>query len=129
MKSQNFIELRDLEVYKLSRKLSCVAWSIFFRMSIEDKKLMGNQFLTSVDSIGANIAEGYGRYYYLDKVRFYYNARGSLFESFIHWLELLGEREKISKTEYDSLSATAQILLIKLNNFINSTVNHAKKTN
>jgi len=127
MKSQNFIELRDLEVYQLSRKLSRIAWDIFCRMNFEDKKHMGDQFLRSVDSIGANIAEGYGRYHYLDKVRFYYNARGSHFESFIHWFELLKERDKISETEYSSVSGTAHTLLIKLNNFINSTASHARK--
>lgn len=129
MKSQNFIELKDLEVYQLSRKLSTVAWSIFCRMNFEDKKHMGDQFLRSVDSIGANIAEGYGRYHYLDKVKFYYNARGSHFESFIHWLELPKEREKISETEYRSISGIAKSLLIKLNNFINTTANHARRNN
>lgn len=127
MESQNFIQLKDLEVYQLSRKLSEVAWKIFCRMNYEDKKHMGDQFLRSVDSIGANIAEGYGRYHYLDKVRFYYNARGSHFESFIHWIELMNEREKISKDEFNSINRTAQILLIKLNNFINATANHARK--
>ncbi len=129
MKSQNFIELKDLEVYQLSRKLSGVAWSIFCRLNFEDKKHIGDQFLRSADSIGANIAEGYGRYHYLDKVRFYYNARGSHFEAFIHWLELLAEREKISKTEYNSIGGTAQSLLIKLNNFINTTTSHARRHN
>jgi len=97
MKSQNFIELKELEVYQLSRKLSSIAWKIFCRMNFEDKKHIGDQFLRSVDSIGANIAEGYGRFHYLDKVRFYYNSRGSHFEAFTHWLELLIEREKISE--------------------------------
>ena len=33
-------------------------------------------------SIGLNIAEGYGRYHYLDCLRFYYHiARGSLDET------------------------------------------------
>ena len=35
-------------------------------------------------SIGANIAEGYGRFYYQDNVRFCYNARGSLLETVDH---------------------------------------------
>jgi len=126
MKSQNFIELKDLEVYQLSRKLSSIAWKIFCRMNFEDRKHIGDQFLRSVDSIGANITEGYGRFHYLDKVRFYYNSRGSHFEAFTHWLELLIEREKISGKEFDSINETAHILQIKLNNFIKSTAKNAR---
>lgn len=126
MKSQNFIELKDLEVYQLSRKLSSIAWKIFCRMNFEDKKHIGDQFLRSVDSIGANIAEGYGRFHYLDKVRFYYNSRGSHLEAFTHWLELLIEREKISRNEFDSINESAHILQIKLNNFIKSTARNVR---
>ncbi len=127
MESLNFIELRDLEVYKLSRKLSKVAWRIFCRMDLLDKKHMGDQFLRSVDSIGANIAEGYGRFHYLDKVRFYYNSRGSHYEAFIHWLELLSEREKITASEFKAINEDAHKLQIKLNNFITSTTKNARK--
>jgi four helix bundle protein len=127
MESQNFIELKNLEVYKLSRKLSSIAWEIFCRMDFLDKKHIGDQFLRSVDSIGANIAEGYGRFYYLDKVRFYYNSRASHNEAFIHWLEILFERERITKDEFDSINESAQKLQVKLNNFITSTSKNARK--
>ena len=127
MESKNFIELKNLEVYQLSRKLSSVAWEIFCRMDFMDKKHIGDQFLRSVDSIGANIAEGYGRYHYLYKVRFYYNSRASHYEAFTHWLELLFEREKITETEFNSIDETALKLQIKLNNFITSTSKNARK--
>jgi four helix bundle protein len=127
MESQNFIELKNLEVYQLSRKLSSIAWIIFCRLNFEDKKHIGDQFLRSVDSIGANIAEGYGRFHYLDKVRFYYNSRGSHYEAFTHWLELMVEREKISNEEFESISETALILRIKLNNLIAATSKNARK--
>jgi len=127
MESKNFIELKNLEVYQISRKLSTVAWEIFCRMDFMDKKHMGDQFLRSVDSIGANIAEGYGRYHYLDKVRFYYNSRASHYEAFTHWLELLFEREKITGSEFNSIDETALKLQIKLNNFITSTSKNARK--
>jgi four helix bundle protein len=129
METQNFIELKNLEVYQLSRKLSAVAWKIFCRMDFMDKKHIGDQFLRSVDSIGANIAEGYGRFCYLDKVRFYYNSRASHYEAFTHWLELMFEREKISNDEYVTIGQTALKLQIKLNNFITSTTNNARKSN
>ena len=98
-------------------------------MNFEDKKHIGDQFLRSVDSIGANIAEGYGRFHYLDKVRFYYNTRGSHYEAFTHWLELMLEREKISRQEFESISETALILQVKLNNFITATAKNARKNN
>jgi four helix bundle protein len=129
MESQSFIELKNLDVYQLSRKLSSIAWIIFCRMNFEDKKHIGDQFLRSVDSIGANIAEGYGRFHYLDKVRFYYNSRGSHYEAFTHWLELMLEREKISRQEFESISETALILQVKLNNFITATAKNARKNN
>jgi four helix bundle protein len=127
MESKNFIELKNLEVYQLSRNLSSVAWEIFCRMDFMDKKHIGDQFLRSVDSIGANIAEGYGRFHYLDKVKFYYNSRASHYEAFTHWLELMFEREKITETEFKSIEVTALKLQIKLNNFITSTSKNARK--
>jgi four helix bundle protein len=127
METQNFIELKNLEVYQLSRKLSTIAWQIFSRMDYMDKKHIGDQFLRSVDSVGANIAEGYGRYHYLDKVRFYYNSRASHYEAFTHWLELMLEREKVSNAEFISINETALKLQVKLNNFISSTTKNARK--
>jgi len=85
--------------------------------------------LRSVDSIDANIAEGYGRFHYLDKVRFYYNSRASHYEAFNHWLELMFERGKISKVEFDSINEIALKLQVKLNNFITSTTKNARKNN
>jgi four helix bundle protein len=42
------------------------------------------QIRRSSKSVMANIAEGYGRYHYLDSLRFYYIARGSLDETISH---------------------------------------------
>jgi len=82
---------------------------------------MGDQFLTASDSIGANIAEGYSRFHYLDRVKFYYNARASLSEASEHWIELLKERGKVSKENYKKYKIIAKNLGVKLNNFIKAT--------
>jgi four helix bundle protein len=50
----------------------------------EEKWSLGQQIRRSSVSVSANIAEGYGRFYYQDNVRFCYNARGSLEETLSH---------------------------------------------
>ena len=84
METSKYILVKDLEVYKLSRELSKLAWEIFSKFDWESKKIFGNQFVEATDSIGANIVEGYGRFHYLDKIKFYYNARASLNEANDH---------------------------------------------
>jgi four helix bundle protein len=116
-----FIPLHDLEVYQLARELSRFAWKIFERLIWEDKKLMGFQFVESADSTGANIAEGYGRFHYLERIKFYYNSRGSYNKFRIHWLELLMERNKISQEEFNEVVLICDKFQLKLNNFIAST--------
>jgi hypothetical protein len=39
------------------------------------------------------------------------------------------EREKISRQEFESISETALILQVKLNNFITATAKNARKNN
>ena len=50
----------------------------------EEKWNLNQQLRRSSLSISANIAEGYGRFYYQDNVRFCYSARGSLEETLSH---------------------------------------------
>lgn len=123
MESKNYIQLKDMKVYQLARQLSSKAWEVYSKMSFEQKKIIGDQFITSIDSVGANIAEGYGRFHYLDKARFYYNSRGSLFESTEHWLELLYERKMIDLSVFQSFQDIAKELQIKLNNLITQIKN------
>lgn len=49
-----------------------------------EKYSLTSQLRRAVQSIPANIAEGYGRYYYQYAIRFCYIARGSLEESRSH---------------------------------------------
>ncbi|MCB0652092.1 MAG: four helix bundle protein [Saprospiraceae bacterium] len=113
-----YIELKDLEIYKLSRELSSGIWQIYCEMKWQDQKIMGDQAVRSADSVGANIAEGYGRYHKLDKIRFYLIARASLNEFSIHWVELLHERKILNIDVFNDLKSCSKKLEIKLNNFI-----------
>lgn len=120
MEKKSYIPLQKLEVYTLAREVSRQGWRIYEGLGWQDKKIIGDQFIESTDSVGANIAEGYARYHYLDKIKFYYNSRGSLSEAADHWLELLVERKKITKETGMEYQKIAKRLEIKLNNFISS---------
>ena len=119
--NKKFIPLKELTVYQLARELSKIAWEIYQDLDWRNKKTMADQFLTATDSVGANIAEGYGRHHYLDQIKFYYNSRGSLNECCHHWLEILNERKVVNPEKYTKFKQVAEKLSLKLNNFISAT--------
>ena len=119
MESPNYIPLKNLEVYQIARQLSTMAWNIYSKMNFEDKKHIGDQFIRSVDSVGANISEGFGRYHYKDSKNFYYYSRGSLYETKT-WLTKAFNRKLITEEKFKSMVSDINIIGIKLNNYINS---------
>ncbi|MDA1337555.1 MAG: four helix bundle protein [bacterium] len=119
MDEKKYIQLGDLEVYQLARELPRIGWEIYQEFDWQTKKIVGDQFITATDSVGANIAEGYGRYHYLDRIKFLYNARGSLLEA-VHWVEVLTERRKVSEERAQVFQETANRTSLKLQNFISA---------
>jgi len=119
--NRNFIPLPDLEVYRLARKFSAMAWEIYQRLTYQQRKVWGDQMLQAIDSVGANIAEGYARYHYLEKIRFYYISRASLSEGVEHWIDLGFERGLVFDVEYESFNRIRPDIQVKLNNMIKST--------
>ena len=113
------ILLKDLIIYQKALIISNKSWDIYKNFTWQIKKTIGDQFITAIDSIGANIAEGYGRFHYLDRIKFYYNSRGSLLES-LHWLELLKNRDLITEKDYSSMFNLLEDLNLSLNAFIKS---------
>ncbi|HRY60196.1 MAG TPA: four helix bundle protein [Patescibacteria group bacterium] len=119
MQEKNYVALKDLIIYRLSIDLCNYCWDIYISFDWDTKKIEGHQFIRSIDSIGANIAEGYGRFHFLDRIKFYYNARGSLLES-KHWVLLLKNRNKISVDDFDILISKLNKLNYQLNLYIAS---------
>ncbi len=70
----------DLDAYKLALKIVDEAYRVSKSLPAEEKYNLASQMRRASISITLNIAEGYGRYHYLDTLRFYYIARGSLEE-------------------------------------------------
>ena len=75
------------------------------------------QICRSSKSVPANIAEGHGRYYYGDNIRFCYNARGSLDETVSH-LRAAIDLDYCPKDLYGNLRAQAEEIRKMLNGYI-----------
>lgn len=69
-----------LEAWKLSHELTLLIYRATKLFPKDERFGIIDQLRRAVSSITANIAEGWGRYHFADKIRFYHQARGSLAE-------------------------------------------------
>jgi four helix bundle protein len=74
----------DLECYKLALRVVVGIQEMVRRLPPEEKFDLAAQIRRSSKSVTANIAEGYGRYHYLDSLYKYSIARGELNETLSH---------------------------------------------
>ena len=118
----------NLRVYKLSEDIAGLIWEISTRWDWYSRDTIGKQIVRSADSIGANIAEGVGRYGTQDNKRFGYFARGSLNET-KHWLRRAFKRKLLSNEEVVRLKSLLDELAPRLNAYINSLKTKPTATN
>ena len=116
----NYLSLHDLNSYKLSFDLSNYVWDIVINWDYFAKDTVGKQFVRSVDSISANIAEGFGRYYKKDKILFYRYSYGSIQES-ISWIEKAKVRKLVNAEQYKNISNQLEKLPKEVNSLIRFT--------
>lgn len=75
----------DLDVYKECRNLRIlISELVKTTFPQEEKYKLSDQIIRSSRSVTANIAEGFGRYYYKENIQFCRMARGSLLETKDH---------------------------------------------
>jgi len=94
--------LQNLTVYLKAKELSKECLEYFYSLKFEKNDFLVLQLLRAITSIGANIAEGYGRYYTKNYRLFLSIARGSCFEV-DYWLEIAISLKKYNNetlTEY-----------------------------
>jgi four helix bundle protein len=109
----------DLEIWKESNALCIKIYKL--TEDFPKKEIYGiiNQMRRASSSVGANIAEGFGRFHYKEKIKFYYNSRGSVCEvqNFLFLSQNLGYIDK--KTARD-IFVKYENLNKRINQFIGS---------
>src|SRR5689334_7996801 len=82
----------DLECWKQCRVLRrFVHDEIVPKLPKEERYRLGDQLIRAARSTTANIAEGYGRFHYLDNAKFCSNSRGSCWEVLDHLITSFDE--------------------------------------
>ena len=102
-------EFRRLIAYERAAALADELYDLVQRWPSFARWSLGVQLMRAADSIGANIAEGVGRWHRADQKRFLLMARGSLYET-EHWLLRAESRELLTSSPRQSLDETARAL-------------------
>ena len=112
-------DLMDLRVFQQAEELGKVVWRSATGWDHFAKRTVGKQVVRAVDSVGANIAEAFGRFHYAEKLQLLYYARGSLFETRF-WLRQAYVRNLLGEAAVKEIQAKLAPLPIGLNLFIKS---------
>jgi four helix bundle protein len=106
----------DLRVLKSAEEIADSIWKRVVQWDDFAKDVVGKQMARSADSIGANIAESFGRYNFGEKLQFLYYSRGSLFET-KYWLNRTRTRNLMSAKEVQEYIDQLTALARQLNTF------------
>ncbi len=110
--------LKRLKVWVRTKDFALTIYkSVLPLLPAEEKWALKQQLRRSSLSISSNIAEGYGRYYYQDNVRFCYIARGSL-EEVLSQIVFCFEAGYIPEEIYKELEKEGEELGRMLNGYI-----------
>jgi len=120
------LQLEELNIYKLADEISDDIWRVVSQWDSFSKNTLGEQIVRSADSMGANIAEGYGRYFFKDNILFLYYSRGSAYETNF-WLNKVNKRNLIEKTKFEKLNQKIERFLLEINKVIKTMKNQANK--
>jgi len=118
-KIKNFYELN---VWKNSRKLVKTIYKTTETFPKTEIYGIINQLRRATLSIAANIAEGFGRFHYKDKIKFYLQARGSMLEV-QNFIILSVDLNFINKEAAKQIFTECNKILFQLNSLIRSTKN------
>jgi len=112
----------DLDAWKKAHEFTLQIYTMTKRLPKEELYGMTSQLRRASASISANIAEGFSRYHYNDKIRFYHNSRGSLSET-QNFLFLAKDLTFLTDREFSNLFNLSE----EINRLINGLIRSIEK--
>ena len=114
---ETFRTFEDLEVYKKAREFRKRMYALARKLPDFEKYELGRQIRRASVSLTNNIAEGHGRYHYLDEIKFELQARGSLTE-LVDDLNVCEDEHYLSATDVADLKKQAREVQRLINGYI-----------
>lgn len=113
------LKFEELEILQKAETIADSIWGDIVSWEPFVKDVVGGQLARSADSMGANIAEAFGRFHYGEKVQFLYYARGSLYET-KYWINRSQARQLMSVNQAQNYAKQLSELARQLNAFISN---------
>lgn len=110
---------RDLHIWEKGYQLLMKVYDLTSKYPKEEKYNLIGQTQSSANGVIAGIAEAHGRYYFADKVRVLYQARGECTETQSHLSVALG-RNYLSEEEFQKLDNEYNRLSMGISSYIQS---------
>jgi len=117
----------DLKILQDAENIADDIWNQVNQWKPFAREVVGKQLARAADSIGANIAEAFGRFHYGEKLNFLYYARGSLFET-KYWLNRALKRQLLTGEQQQTYANHLATLARQLNAFANGLKAQRKAT-
>lgn len=113
------IAFYDLDIWKKSFELTLGVYRITTNYPPVEKYNLVSQTRSAANSVCANIAEAHGRYYYADRVRVLYQARGEVEEVRSHF-RVAWKLGYLNEDEFDKLDSEYEGLSKGISAYIKS---------
>jgi four helix bundle protein len=111
---EKFQTFEDLDVFKTAREFRKAMYAVNRRLPDFEKYDPASQIRRAAVSLTNNMAEGHGRFHYLDQIRFFLHSRGSL-EELVDDLNVCLDENYLSAHEVAKLKEQAREVLILRN--------------
>ncbi|MBI2926221.1 MAG: four helix bundle protein [Verrucomicrobia bacterium] len=114
---KSFRTFEDLEVYQVAREFRKAMYGVTRKLPNYERFELASQIRRAAVSLTNNIAEGHGRYHYLEQIKFCLQARGSL-EELIDDLNVSHDEQYLSADEVAKLKQEGWRVYQLLNGYI-----------
>jgi len=111
--------LEDVRVLRNAEQIADTIYKTASRWDEFAQDVVGKQMARAADSIGANIAESFGRFHFGEKIQFLYYARGSVFET-KYWLNRAAVRELMTSADSQDFITRLTDIARQLNSYVSS---------